>query len=318
MASKQITHKQHWIPRVYLKAFTTNKKLNAYEFDPKDKVDLPGVAKHTQPTPKGIAHAKDLYESPDLPVNTIEDVFGSIENEYGALITKIEARQSLDETERAKLAIFASALQNRTPRQKAHIESFLDRIDTISRQVALAHGHPEAAERFSAEIAETRKSTFADYIAIALDVDHWGALDLAFLVIESPFESHEFFTSDHPVSLTDFAADNTFYGIHPWGKTAESVVPLTPKIALFGNRAGITGYHSVDASFIREINLRTLIHSDNTLMSKSELSQKEFDQNHRHHRQSLLLKFVPIPDGRGEVLIKRGEEIQKKANAKRS
>jgi hypothetical protein len=191
------------------------------------------------------------------------------------------------------------------------LDDFFQRLENIGRQVAIAHDHPEAGDRFAEEIDDAREVMFTEAMAISQDVKIWSHLDFCFLEIPDSFMAdEEFITSDHPVSLLDFAMSNRFYGLHPWGKTAESVVPLTPKIALFGNRAGITGYKDVDYNFLREVNFRTVSASNQMVISRTPIKDYEKKVIIDRFPQSLLVRYVELPDGRADAILKREPEAK--------
>jgi len=95
------------------------------------------------------------------------------------------------------------------------------------------------------------------------------------------------------------------FGLNHWNKTAECVVPLTPKIALFGNRCGITGYKEIDYNFVREINNRTLRRADKIIISANPIPEYEEKAIVERAPQSLLLNFLRLPNGQIDKIIKK-------------
>lgn len=134
-----------------------------------------------------------------------------------------------------------------------------------------------------------------------------GPLDFCFLT-PSNFVDTDFITSDHPVTLVDLSMDNSPFGLNQWSKTAECVVVLTPKIALFGNRCGITGYKEVDYNVVREINHRVLCRADKMLVTLNPIPEGEADAIVRRNPQSLLVKFIRLPQGRADKIIRLQKE----------
>jgi hypothetical protein len=293
----QTTSREHWLPQTsHLQQFGTNGEIHVYRYPEGRKTDfLEG--KHFTTGSNAIAVERDMYERPDLPVNTFENAFSSLEGLFGTVLEdKIKQGKDLSDRERQTLGAYVDALQHRTPSQRDHWNSQIDRLVQMGRQVSVAHGHPEAGDRFAAEFEEVKKTSFTDAIAIALDVGNWSQLDYCFLVIdpEGSFADMNFISSDHPVSLVDFASSNSFHGIHPRNQTAESVAPLTSKIALFGNNVDITGYRSVDANLIREVNSRTLRSSKDAIFSPVEIDTGEAKAITRRFPQSLILSLIDL------------------------
>jgi hypothetical protein len=310
MAKNQTTKKEHWLPQAsHLAQFADDAGVvQVYRFTEKSKTDFVKTANHFPSSASGVGFENGLYERPDLPVNTIENNLAKIESDFGRVLEKkIKPHKSLTDKDRAIVAEYIGLLQFRTPHQREHWNSFLDKLDLMSKQIALAHNSPSASDKISAEVKEAKRFTFTDAMAIAQDVGIWHHLDYCFITIPDTMREAEFITGDHPVSLTDFtqAGLNSFCGSHPWHKTAESVVPLTPSIALFGNRVGITGYKEADYNYVREINQRTLSHSPQMVISKTAITEHECTAMIRRYPQSLILKYMELPDGRADEIIKQ-------------
>lgn len=284
------TRRQHWLPCTsYLQNFTTEGKVHVYWFGDKGKTNFTHTADQKDIAPVNIAVKKDLYETPDLPQNTVENVLATIEGLYSKVLEdKIKQGKELTEDEHEQVALYISALENRTMLQQAHINEFLSRLDETGRNIALGHNSQEAAADWSEKVSETKDELFAQAVGISLMVNKWDPLDFCFLNL-AKYVHLEFITSDHPVSIVDFVADNSVYGLNHWSKTAECIVPLTHTIALFANRCGITGYKEIDHNFVREINNRTLRRADKMLITKQPVSDEEADAIIKRNPQSLLL-----------------------------
>lgn len=309
---QQRTKRQHWLPRTsYLQNFTVDGKVKTYWFNDKGKSDFIHTAEQKDITPLNIALKKNLYETPLLPDNTVEKVLAQIEGWYGEVLeNKIKPNKPLTEDDHEKIALYISALENRTILQQEHLNSFMDELDDRGRAISLAHNAPEAADNWSKQVAEAKDEFFAQAIAVSLDVNKWGPLDFCFLV-PSKYVDIEFITSDHPVTLTDFVADNTPYGLNQWSKTAECIVPLTPKIALLGNRCGITGYKDIDYNMVREVNNRTLRRADKIIISAQPIPEYEGKAIVQRAPQSLLLGLVKLPNGRADKMLKEQKKSPK-------
>ncbi len=312
---KQVTHRQHWLPRTsYLQNFTVNGRVKTYWFGDKGRADFLHTAEQKDIAPTNLAVKNDLYEAPILPTNAIEDVLAQIEGAYGKILEdKIKLRKPISEADHEMIALYVSALENRTILQQEHLNSFLNELDEKGRAIAFGNKAPKAAERWSEQIAASKEEFFAQAVAISLDVNKWGPLDFCFLV-PAEFVKIEFIASDHPVTLTDFAGDNTPYGLNQWSKTAECIVPLTPNIALFGNRCGVTGYKEIDYNLMREVNHRVVRRADKLVISAQPLPEYEGKAIIQRAPQSILLSLVDLPKGRADEIIKRGKEKQDASN----
>ena len=92
-------------------------------------------------------------------------------------------------------------------------------------------------------------------------------------------------------------------------------MPLTPNIALFGNNCGITGYREIDHNFVREINNRVLRRASNMLISSGAIDERSANAFTRRMPQSLLLKFIDLPDGRADEIIRKQKEAESEAQS---
>lgn len=305
MTKKQTTRRQHWLPRTsYLQNFTVDGKVKTYWFGDKGRADFLRTAEQKDISPINIAVKNNLYETPIFSTNAIEDALAQIEGAYGQVLEKkIKQGKRINEADHETIALYVSALENRTLKQQAHLNSFLDQLNEAGRSLSLGHNAPEAADRWAKQMEAMKEVFFAQAMAISFDVNKWGPLDFCFLTPAS-YVNIEFITSDHPVTLTDFAKDNSPFGRNQWSKTAECVVPLTPKIALLGNTCGITGDKEIDYNFVREINNRELRRADKMLISASPIPEYEGKVIVDRMPQSLLLNFVKLPNGRVDKIIK--------------
>lgn len=316
---EQVTRRQHWLPRTsYLQNFTVDGKVKTYWFGDKGRADFLHTADQKDIAPVNIAVKNNLYETPILPTNTLEDVLAVIEGAYGEVLeNKINQGKRLSEEDHEKIALYVSALENRTIKQQAHLNSFLDQLNESGRSISLGHDAPDAADRWTEQMEAMKEVFFAQAMATALEVNKWQPLDFCFLTPAS-YVDIEFITSDHPVTLTDFARDNSLFGLNHWNKTAECVVPLTPKIALFGNRCGITGYKEIDYNFVREINNRVLRRADKLVISASPIPEYEGKVIVDRMPQSLLLEYVKLPtNGRADKIIKAAKAEEQAEKAKK-
>jgi hypothetical protein len=316
---KQITKRQHWLPRTsYLQNFTVDGKVKTYWFGDKGRADFLHTAEQKDIAPVNIAVKNNLYETPILPTNMIEDGLAQIEGAYGEVLEKkIKQGKRLSEEDHAKVALYVSALENRTIMQQKHLNSFLDRLNETGRAISLGHNAPDAADHWTEQMKAMKEVFFAQAIAISLEVNKWQPLDFCFLTPAS-YVNIEFITSDHPVTLTEFTKDNSPFGRNQWSKTAECVVPLTPKIALFGNRCGITGYKEIDYNFVREMNNRVLRRADKMVISASPIPEYEGKAILDRMPQSLLLNFIKLPNGRADKIIREQKAREQAEQAKES
>lgn len=118
MNKKQITKKQHYVPRMILKRFScssseNNKKYFIYQYDKeKDierRVDI-----------MDVCHKNNLYEIKDeqgnvLEANLIENSFANLEEKWEQIIRKIEKHQNLKKEDKSMLGLLLVLQLMRTP-----------------------------------------------------------------------------------------------------------------------------------------------------------------------------------------------------------
>lgn len=295
---KSSTRRQHWLPlAAHLQNFTVEGKVQVYQFTDGNKVEFAKTAKQFSTNPINVTVKNDLYEAPGLPINLIEDGLAQIENAFNTVLeNKIKKHRPLSKLDHEKIAYFVSSLEFRSLAQNNHLQKTMDELEEKGRIMALANNSPQAAEKWSKDVSSARKVIFSQAIGVSLEVNKWQYLDYCFLRPQSLVDI-EFITSDHPVSLVDFTADNNFYGLNHWNKTAECIVPLTPNIVLFGNNCGIKGYKEIDYNLVREVNHRILSRADKMVISRNKISEEESRRIVQRTPQSILLSFITLPKG---------------------
>jgi len=295
-SKKQITKDQHWIPRFYLSQFVdkaivkgrpefwvyeTARALKEEKYEP------------TRQTPKSFANKNFFYETPVLPTNTIEDILQKIEDKF-AKVLESKMLKGLELTEKDKywVSLFIGTFETRTIASKENIDSFNKRLleQAISLEKQYANGrvsdtHKKLVNSIDGNIA------FAQQIAVAMEMNRWSIIsDFQFLTIKEDSDYH-FLTGNNPVCLYDMTEMNGFYGIAPLSPTVEVTVPLTPKITLFINNTGKSGYLdlSYNLNYVEEVNNRTLHYNSEFLISSKKVDHYFFERTLKHHRQSLIL-----------------------------
>ena len=122
--NKQMTHSEHYIPQMYFRQFSENKK-NIYKYDANDLDKPPEIRSIDK-----ICREKDMYEpiyedGSYIAPNHIENRFGKIETKAGKVIEAIKAKAQndkylsctsvLSDEDKSILNIFITALMFRDP-----------------------------------------------------------------------------------------------------------------------------------------------------------------------------------------------------------
>jgi hypothetical protein len=309
---------QHYLPdKAYLDHFTDDKgKLHAYRFEG-GKHRFFETATHFQTTARNLGKEGYIYESPDMPMNALEQALQAIEDVYRKVLEdKILQQKPLTANEEEMVTLFVSTMHGRVPAQRSHLNGYLDQVEQMGRQISHAHGHPEAGDRFAAEVDEARQNVFADSIAIGMQTNPFRFCNVCILTIDPTFDESFFLVGDNPVSVVDFADANTFYGLKHTSKTIEIVVPITSSMALFLNNAGLDGYKQIDAFYVDEINHRSFMRAKEFVLADKQLDEKFYDRITKHFPQSLVLRFIHKPRGKFDKTYDKVKKARKKGAAK--
>jgi len=233
-----------------------------------------------------------FYEAPQYRLNTIEKALSDIEGKYKSILeNKILKKEKLTEEEKEVISYFISTLEMRTTASKQNINNFIDRVSKHFTALEEQFKGGEMTENHKELLKLKEENTaFAQTVAISMEVNRWRISDFVFMFVRYEEGEDQFFiTSDHPVTLCDFTMMNGFYGIPPLSSTAEVVIPLTPKVALFVNNIGVNGYIDIDPNFVSEVNNRVLISSNKYVISPKKLTKKFIYKCTTRFRQSLIL-----------------------------
>jgi hypothetical protein len=292
--NKQKTKQEHYLPKKsYLEYFgdpDNKSRLWVYQ----DKKLLLAEPDKTEPKPiSAINLCKEgyMYEAPIYPDNSIENTLSQIEGDYKTILeNKVLKRQELTSLEKETVSYFVSTLETRTPAGRDNINGFIDRVleqfTALEKQYMGGKLSKQHKELLS---LKEDNSAFAQSVGTSLIVNRWKFSDYLFMFIKYEGDDQFFITSDLPVSLCDFTLMNSIYGIPPLSATAELIVPLTAKIALFINNIGVNGYIDIDPNFVREVNNRTMLYSNKYVMAPKKLDGRFIDGATKRFRQSFLL-----------------------------
>ena len=222
---RQHTKKQHWIPKFYLNEFVdpsirgarkqfwvydTRLALGAHDYSP------------SLHTPKSFAQGEYIYELPNNPLNTVEEILSSYENKFAEIFkNKMKTKQDLTESDKKGMSLFLNTLGIR-------------------------------------HISNTLSPTFSIELSVYIEsLNQYYPADYQFLTIDKHAD-HCFITGGRPIHSYDMAEANNPYGQSIYSSTLETVIPLSPKITLFMNRANCTGCKTIRHDFINEINHRVI------------------------------------------------------------
>ena len=122
--NKQMTHSEHYIPQMYFRQFSENKK-NIYRYDAND-LDKPPEIRSIDKICREIDMYEPIYEDGSyIAPNHIENRFGKIETKAGKVIEAIKAKAQndkylsctsvLSEEDKSILNIFITTLMFRDP-----------------------------------------------------------------------------------------------------------------------------------------------------------------------------------------------------------
>lgn len=255
---RQHTKKQHWIPKFYLNEFVdlsikdAKKQFWVYN-------TLSALRKHAYSpllrSAKSFAQGEYIYELPKNSLNTVEKILSSYENKFANIFQKrVKNQQGLTEKDKKEMSLFLNTLEIR-------------------------------------HISNTLSPTFSIELSVYIEqLNQYYPADYQFLIIDK-HQNHSFITGGRPIHSYNMAEANNPYGQSVYSPTLETVVPLSPKIALFINRANCVGYKTVRSDFIDEINYRVICSNLNGFfISSRKLQYQNILKMVRRNVQSLILQ----------------------------
>jgi hypothetical protein len=309
---------QHYLPNKSLLSYFTDDqgKLNVYRFGADGVQNFYDTATHFQVYPKNMAKEGYIYETPELPTNTLEKILATIEGAYLRVMEdKIQKGLLMTEDDESVVRLYVEMLQGRVPAYRDHMNDFIDRIEETGRQMYKAHDVP-ISEDWTGEMADVRERFFAMNIMSRLEIHPMQWNDLCILTIdEHARKSMYFMLADNPVSMKDFEGGNNPYGsVHPSHKAIETIVPIAHDKAVFLNNAGITGYREISYFEVDEINLRTMSRAKEFIIANQPVAKDYYGRSaFRHHPISFVLKLIKLPRGRMAKQLEWIKKQEKKA-----
>ncbi|HBY09770.1 hypothetical protein A2274_00050 [candidate division WWE3 bacterium RIFOXYA12_FULL_43_11] len=293
---KQRTKGEHYIPnKSYLNYFTDNttpKKSTLWVYENKQQI-LTNINRVTAKNISPEKFCKDnyLYESPAFPLNAIENALAELEGKYKIIVdNKLLKGLEITSTEKEVVARYLSALEMRTPLNKQNADEFINQL--LEHTIALeeAHNVKEPSElRKELEAALKQNFMFTTSLASAMDFNRYQICDFQILTINPVFADLFFITSDFPVTMLSFTMLNNFYPPTPMDITAETVIPITPQMAILVNNIGENGYKEIDYNFVDEVNSRVLRRANSYIISDRKLTADFISRTRRHFPQSFIL-----------------------------
>lgn len=292
------TKQEHYIPnKSYLDYFVDDSinpnSLWVY-FDKKQIFNDSSKAEPKNITPINLCKEAYLYETPKLPLNSIEKMLQMIEDNYKHVLdNKILKKKKLTTEDRIAISQFISTLEVRTPLNKEHSEDFINEVkDHVVHLEEANMGGRKSSLHKQLDDAEKNNLMFLQTLTVALEVNRYQVADMLFLSPQFEDKNTYFITSDFPVSLLDFSLMNNFYQPTPLDATVEVTIPLTPKVTLLINHLNLNGYRTIDHNYIQEINNRTLQRSNKFIISPRKLDKDFTYYTVKRYPQSFVVLYM--------------------------
>ncbi len=289
------TKQEHHIPqKSYLDYFVDKQNKNLLWVYQDKKCIFEGIDKVQVKNISSVSLCKEayFYEAPQYEANAIEGALANIEGKYKQVLeNKIFKKERLTKEDKEIISNFISTLEMRTTASKQNVNDFIDRVSKQFGALEKQFKGGQMTENHK-QLLKLKEENFAfsQTVALSIELNRWRFSDFMVMFIKYEDDNDQFFvTSDHPVTLCDFTSMNGIYGIAPLSSTVEVVVPLTPRIALFINNIGVEGYMDISPNFVREVNNRVLISSNNYVISPNKLTNKFIKGCTARFRQSFLL-----------------------------
>lgn len=242
--NNQETKNQHWVPQVYLKAFSKERKKNEFQIYALDKKTM------VQPLPiniKKVCAENNLYtlsgnteEQRQLIENFYGKLFDDNYNKFYSILTNADVKQISTLEKRLIISIVITFLF-RNPRLRDVYKSII--LDVFKDKYSDAHKNKEYFFIDKEKIKTkgfTIEESYKSYINKSKDIFNIQQVDFALKLIELRMNDqiqvvkieepdHSLLTSDHPVTL--FNENNSI--IAPFDIENEIKMPIDSKHNLY-------------------------------------------------------------------------------------
>lgn len=286
---------QHYIPRAaYLEHFRVPDEERSVVWRcQRSAARTFDIAGQKKLTTKDFCKEHYLYESPNLPPNSLENILEEIETGYRAVLDgRILKQEALAEEELQSLTMFLASLEVRVPASRDKVLKSCDKV--LNLNAALEKQHLGGAESAATKKwLESKETAFSLLVMKAVLIDRWQFASFKFLFVPEIAREDVFFVaSDNPVTLHDFVLMNSVWHLQPFSKSLELTLPLTPYLLLFANNRGLTGYSEVDYNFVDEANSRTVKSANKHLISPRRRGEEWFERLQDRSTQSFILSLT--------------------------
>jgi len=260
---------QHIIPQCYLKQFVDPNTPPGQE--PYVWIFDRGCKRGKKRAPKNILAETDFYT---LKIKTgekdytIEKTLSQIESEYSSVFEKtIKYKLPLDDRDHVFLCAFVAAMLQRTLKQKANMEGFLDQLITMTEEAEKTHGvEPKTSLELKQAKEDAHKLSIVQMIPGITKI--LFQMNLAFLCSN---RRGSFITSDAPCFLFNSRLQwQRFYGPGLGQKYVEVRMPLSPEMSVvFSWANNLRGYLEIETDLIHECNRMVFGHSHEYFIANS-------------------------------------------------
>ncbi len=279
--------RHHYLPQFYLEGFCRDDLLWVYDREEKE---------FRQQTPQNTAVQKYYYSfENDEGERTaeIEDLLSLIETHTKPIIDKINARESINGSEKETLSIFIGFLYSRIPRFEKHINDNKERIikhmgkvifsdekrtehilkkyeqDTGKKTKVTAKELSEFAQSDRYDIEVHRNESLKVMLSLSTKFANYF-YQMDWLILYAPTKS-SFVTSDDPFTLIPpkELIDNVPYGIATKG--TKKFVPFSQHFCLvMFDRGEVIDFRDGTGEEVRGINLNLTATSNRFVIARDE------------------------------------------------
>ena len=282
------TRKNHYLPQVYLRQFTTDGGFWVY---------TKGKKEPTYQTPINTGAQRDIYnyKKPDGSIDdSLEKALSTIENDYKAIIDRLsQSKSRLKSDDIENLAVFFSYLACRVPKSRELAREIYKEI--VMHELRKLSRDESAINESISYLKQLNKDSniTADYLqefyenpekkfklSIHKQLAMLSSIELArdiFHELENMnwclcrAQSDMFITSDAPVVPYYLRYD----GLPQLGSgfglpNVEVSIPISSELCIFLTRTRQQNYRAVNRNFIVEINRRTAWNAEEYIISSRQ------------------------------------------------
>jgi hypothetical protein len=300
--------RHHYVPRCYLKGFSTLRKANKQTiqvFDKKNGKAYPAAIENV-----AVERDFNTVHVEGLDPDALEKAAADFESELAPALGRIiESRSLEDPNDTGLLLNFIAWLATRNPRLRENVRDFHERIARQVMNLALATPQRWSNQKKKLNLSEDQEAvTYEEMKAFVERKDYTVSVptethiqleagtfekvlqtmfERKWVLLKAPKTSGGFITSDHPVCLTYSQPRGRIpigYGL----RNTEVIFPISPGLAVVGAFELEHGEMEIDEGLTAQFNGTVAVFAERQVYSRDHHFHYSVDDSGRLRKASRL------------------------------